>query len=464
MALPELETRLRNGLQARAAQAPPAPRDLAARVRQRARQQRRARLAVAGAGLAAALVLVGVPVIGSNLATSGSGEVARPSERPPLAPRPTLYDVPTRGSLAGDDEWLADVAARSWLPDDAATLPPGVELPDPPVADRRVAFAGDTPGGRVALVLGRLADSRLVQAWFTGPAGAEPGEMSLAGTSDAPRFEPTALWDAVGDEALLVVVGLPGDEVEVLTGRTVSADGTTEPETTSVAMTDGAGALLVDLPAAWPGTTGVSVRRAGQTQPLFPRTQTTDELDARTEQPVGLADPRGLATSVDAAQLQWAARSLLAVYGRPAEALHPTILAAGPVAGGSGSSAVLLGVTFPSGATATLLLGYRLGDGPDGATTSSLTHDDPAPAGTALLDRVVTVVAAGAAAVSGPAAGRSAEVLRADGSVLTTIPLVAGGGVGSLADPGPDLDAASVRIRDGSGSVLAEAPATVVSE
>ena len=167
----DLETRLR-AQRTRAEETPPAPSDLVQRVRERAREQRRRRLALAAAGVAAALVFVGLPTLASGLVGEGSrGEAAAPSS-PSRARVPSNFDYSTRGSLAGDADWVEGVRALSWRPEDWPETP---RKADPELENRKVAFAGDVPGGRVALVLGRLGDGSLAQAWYTGPKAGGAG-------------------------------------------------------------------------------------------------------------------------------------------------------------------------------------------------------------------------------------------------------------------------------------------------
>jgi len=164
------------------------------------------------AGLAAALVLVvgvlvAVPEAVSQLTPA-------PAERPVPATAAggpaSLYDLPVRGSLAGDEEFLAGVRSLDW------SGPAGPEGDLRPAEDtRRVAYAADVPGrGRWALVLGRVGP-QLVHAWFTGPAGAAPGGLALTGgpsrTGTAPAI---TLLDAAGPTGTLVVVGRPEDGAE----------------------------------------------------------------------------------------------------------------------------------------------------------------------------------------------------------------------------------------------------------
>ena len=106
----ELEAGLRN-LRTRADDIAPPPFDLAERTRERYRAQRRSRAAIGAGGLVAALVIVGVPLAASALlADGGSREMAAPSRPDYLT---SLYGTGTRGSLAGDEDWLAGVQALS---------------------------------------------------------------------------------------------------------------------------------------------------------------------------------------------------------------------------------------------------------------------------------------------------------------------------------------------------------------
>lgn len=453
----DLEDRLRRGLQATADDVAPAPHDLADVVRHRARRQRRTRAAVAAAGLVAALVLVGVPVVASTLVADGGGRTATPAERPRLDPLPTLLDAPTRGSLAADGEWLTGVRALSWLPADVVERPAGLGLPDPAVEDRRVAFAGDVPGGRAALVVAPEGDTGVVGAWYTGPEEARPAEMTLAtAPSRFPRSEPAVLWDATsGERVVLLLVGLPGTEARYLAGREVSAAGEERELWEPVPLVDGAGAVEVargtsaGFPApglleyTWGGRTG-NPAMAWYADPM------------PTSPPeVAVADPRGLRDAVPADLVQTAATTLLGHYGTAA-GVTPTLLAAGSV---EGTTTVLVGATLPSGATTTALLTtWSTAGTPDDATSTTLWFGQAAPAGTALLERVVAVAGDGTLTVSAPAAGAVAEVYLADGTLLTTVPLVDGAGSGALPPPAPER----VRVLDAAGALVGEEPVTSV--
>jgi hypothetical protein len=178
------------------------------------------------------------------------------------------------------------------------------------------------------------------------------------------------------------------------------------------------------------------------------------DLYSHSPEPVDVADPRRLLDVVDANEVQWAAESLLAHYGLPADQLRPTLLAGGPVGAGSSTSAVLVGVTFPSGATTTQL--FVQWGAADGMTSMSVLPD-PAPAGTELLERTIAVATTNALVISGPFSGVTAEAYRTDGTLLTTVPLVDGAGLAPLSSPSPsNPPLAMVRILDTRGGMLGE--------
>jgi hypothetical protein len=452
----DLETRLR-AQRTRADETPPAPSDLVQRVRERAREQRRRRLALTAAGVAAALVFVGLPTLASGLLPEGSrGEPASRSSSSRSASLPSHIDLPTRGSLAADEEWLADVRALSWLPEDYESYPPEVELADPAIEDRKVVFAGDVPGGRVALVMARQANNSLLQAWFTGPEGASPGQMRLATTpTDGPRREPVALVSAPDpdtDDAVVVLVAQPGDEAEVLTGREVTASGEVREIWETMPLDDGAGGVALGHPMVFPPSLEVRISRPGRAGEVYAQFQFGDQMGG-IPAPLDVADPRGLLGSADAEEVRWTVEHLVAQYGLPVEQLRPTLLFAGPVAAGSTTSVVLVGVTFPSGATTTSFAVYW---GPDdgGMTTTSMALD-PAPAGTALLDRLIAIASSTVVTVSGPFAGVTAELYRDDGALYMTVPLVDGAGSAPRA-PSSGGRITTVRVLDADGNVLAE--------
>ena len=153
------------------------------------------------------------------------------------APPSGVYTAPTRGSLYTDGAFVEGVRRQPWT-----TGPAGQDVPEPALDTRHVVFAGTFPGGRWALVAGadparpRPPDAdgdgrrdldrlgSVAIAWFTGPAEATPEQMTVHGV---PRVvaadEPTALTNPATGTA--VIIGAPGDRIEVSFGLRLAADG-----------------------------------------------------------------------------------------------------------------------------------------------------------------------------------------------------------------------------------------------
>jgi hypothetical protein len=368
----------------------------------------------------------------------------------PAASRPAdLFELPTRGSLAGDDSWLTRLSRRQ----DLAGLP----------AERHVLFAGDLGQLRVALVLGG-GPASAVAAWLTGPVGAAPGSMDLAAPlTSADASGPIALWDtpkAAWMGAVLVVVTMPGERIGFVGGAQVDAVGIERHPRRPLPVVDGVASVAVRAPLAHagadPSSGRVVVDRSPSDVVVVP--QLSDRARRLAELPVEPADPRGLRAGVDEEQLQRVLHDMIGTYGLRPQQVAPVILAAGP-ADRSGEAAVLVGATMLSGATVTWLSVSRA----DGSLTSGPLPTSPEPAGTPLLDRVLAVWAAPRTAavdrlprrvvVSGPRPGTVAEALAADGSTLAVAPLTEGAGV--LAMP---PESTMIRIRGAHGRLLGEGP------
>ena len=436
----DLEARLRRDLRARADDVPPAPNDLAELTRSRHRELRRREYRFAGVALAAAVLLVGVPVVASTVATdSDRGQTAGPRGSETLLPADSeLYDAPTRGGLAGDDAWLAAVAALPWWPD-SPHRDPGMELTEPEVDTRHVAYADDVPSGRVALVVGSSGRD-VVHAWFVGPRGAEPREMTRAAFPVASGSDAIALVDGVADAdtLTLVVVADPDDVVERPSVPVVDADGNVESAVETLDLADGI--AVIDVERRWAQSdAGLFVQR-GQGSLVGVTVSASGRADLITVSDVEPADPRGQARFGVSPALPVDTGHLLRQFGLTAEEARPTLLAAGPL--GQQQAGQLVGITFPSGATGVWLTTYEPGN-PDSGTMGY----EPmfAAAGTDVIDRVVAVRTLGGLLVSAPF-GVRADVLDVDGTVLESLPLTQGAGTGDLSD---SPSAVTVRIVDG---------------
>jgi hypothetical protein len=216
------------------------------------RRQRRHRAGIAAGVVAVALLLLAVPWARGLLPTGGDVADREPT---PSTRALDLYDVPTRGSLAGDAGLVAEITGLSW--DDGVPRDPGQSV-EPPESTRRVLFVGEVADGRVwALVEGTIR-GRTVFAWFSGPAD---GAMTLAwGPDYAFPDTPLALTDTASDPGPLVVVTKPGDEVLV---TPLGTDGTPAEPPRSLETVDGIAVGTVEVPV-WPGFVEVQVLRDGE--------------------------------------------------------------------------------------------------------------------------------------------------------------------------------------------------------
>ena len=236
--------------------------DTADRVVELHRAQDRRRLRWAGVAAAVAVVVAVVPALvtrsspADTTAVAAGGEVA------------SLFDAPTRGSLAGDGEAVAAALSASW--EDGIPYNDEGRILDPASQDRHVAFIGEVPDGQIwALVIGRTG-GQLAYAWFVDVDPGADLELRLAVPPERTTAGlPIALVDGGGERGVMVVVALPGQGV-VLDGSTV---GRVEVED-GIALVDGAtpgGGL--DLPVyrlTGPGSdvAGLSVRVFDSTRPL----------------------------------------------------------------------------------------------------------------------------------------------------------------------------------------------------
>jgi hypothetical protein len=461
----ELEIRLRRDLRARRAAAPPAPADLADRVRRRHRSQRRAQVLAA---VAAVAVVAGSAGAATLVTRIQAGPAPDTIDRPSISPEDTVLGWPTRGSLAGDEEWLDGLRRLDW------ELPPGTpgEVAVPAAPDRHVAYAGEVPAGApngegelfdgtpdatVALVVGE-ADGRVVAAWFTGNPGATPEEMELAAPPQvvdpaaplaymgpADTTPPTLARVAVAR----VVVAAPDASLERSTGPVVDADGTETLQYVPVPATDGAYADVLhryDVVQASEVRSRPSTGQAAQTVPAVvaleePAVWHVSPGEQLTEQYV-------LGQTLD---------HIMGRYNLQGEANpQPRTLITGDAA--DGHRAALVGLTFPSGATGAWLVDYTLVTDGWRSSVGRLPH---APAGTPLEERLIGVpVGEERIALHAPPGAVRADVLTDEGTVLGTVDLADGGYVGPV--PGGSFSgtdgAARVRALDASGRTVAEGP------
>ena len=253
----DVEDLLRENFAARADRVPPPAADLHRSTVEGHRRARRRRAAAVAGGLAVTLVVAGSALTAGVLDDGPPGTNVAES---PAVRDLGIYEVPARGSLAGDVGFVEGVQSIEW------SAPMGWEGAwlEPEEADRRVLYAGEVPGGeRWALVMGR-AGFQLLYAWFSGPPDAAGAALQPAGLPGRGGPDvPMSLLEAGEPEPTLVVVALPGDEVEF------SPDGSTWE---SLPTVDGVAVVQVPAPRMF-AEAEVRVTRDGavvdQSHPTF---------------------------------------------------------------------------------------------------------------------------------------------------------------------------------------------------
>jgi hypothetical protein len=428
----------------------PEPQDAAHLVRAlaaRSRAQHRQRLGVAAVSLAVAAVVVAVPVV---LSSRG----APPS---PAAPTTTtdgdVLTAPTRGSLAGDAVFVESVRQLPWTvaaDPDAPTAPA-----EPPLESRRVVFAGDVPGGRWAAVAG--ADVMGAQGsdvfWFVGPPGAAADQLQPAQLSGGLRpGTPVALTDA--GTGTLVVVGAPGDGIEVSPRQEIAADGTVGRTWEAADAPDGVAVVsLTPTATQYDEAIRYRVTRGGArvVTALPPGYRTgTYSLPG-----VSISWPRGPADASVTTVLAGTATDVLTRIGlSPDEVPFTAVWAGGVSPDGDGSARLfLLTATLPSGATYTEA--RLVVDSPAGAVAGALCGSELRAAGAPLPEQTFAVRCddLGSFAVVGPATAKAVRVLDDAGRPVAQYDLDGGVALAPI-QPG----AAQVQTLAANGSVLDTVP------
>ncbi len=376
------EDELRSGLRTLADRSGPPSTDgptLARRVLRDSADRRRTRRNVAVGLSCAALLGTAVPFVLDRTppaaVSASAGATAGDSDGAVTATG--IVDQPTRGSLSGDTGFVVGVRELPW-PDPGpggGAVVPGPSAP-PPEA-RTVVFAGDVPGGRWALVVGRPTNATevgsrpsgdLLAVWFTGPSGAAPGGLTLAGgPSSIPSDWPAALSDP--RTGTLVVVTAPGDVVEVSERPEIASDGSTSRTYRKTRTEDGVAVTRL-RPSELSSSGGVSFRvhRGDRT---VARTSPWSVTPGTPPSPVPIDYPRGQPSALGATAAEYAAERVLVEVGLPLEDVDVTAQWVGNVPSTGAGAAAVVTVTLPSGAVvvdAQWLVPWR----PDG----SLVGDD----------------------------------------------------------------------------------------
>jgi hypothetical protein len=305
-----------------------------------------------------------------------------------------LAGLPTRGALAGDRAFLAGLARQPWetgaLTGGRAPVAPVV--PEPGTA--RVLFAGDVPGGRWALLAARRqqvqrpdasAEDPLV-AWFTGPVGAAPGDMALATapTPLVPGRSPALVDPRSG---ALVVVGAPGDVVEVSARDEIDARGGSSRTWTTAGTTDGVSLARldpVDLPWTW--SVAYRVLRDGRVLPPASPDVVRTGLAAGLP-PLGVRYPRGTPSAEGRQAAEWAAFTAAATAGLAPEDVAISARVVAPAPAPADGALALVTVVLPSGAL--MVSGQWTGALPDGQPGGADCGIDVRPAGPPPEERVL---------------------------------------------------------------------------
>lgn len=142
------------------------------------RRRRRRQRATVTVALAAVLLVVAPAVWLTN-----RPQPYLPVAGPPPAALLPLLDSPTRGSLAGDADFLDTIRrlAAAGFHGHPGAGDDGTPLPDDP-AMVKVLFAGDIGTRRIAILAG--LDGRPFEAHYQGEAGADPEELYRTGSGE----------------------------------------------------------------------------------------------------------------------------------------------------------------------------------------------------------------------------------------------------------------------------------------
>jgi hypothetical protein len=408
---PEDELRYRlHGLADRAGHPPADGPGLAHVVARRTAERRRTRRGVLVALGGVVLLGLALPRLtgdGVDRAAPASGVATEvPVTGPAGGPRAGWFDGPTRGSLAGDRAFVEGVKALPWAGEPPLRAADGTilyYLPDPPVEARTVVFAGEVPGGRWALVVGRpdpqaaaeagvppevVPTDTLTATWFAGPVDASPEEMTPAtGPNGIAGDWPVALTDP--RSGVLVVVAAPGDTVEVSQRPLIDADGRTTREWRPVETDDGVAVTRVSpFPRPYDGSTSYRVMRGGR---LEARDMPWSVLDQTLEeQLLPIEYPRGRPNALGEQAAQFAASSVLSELGLSPAQVTVTAQWVGSVPSGAVEQAAVVTVSLPSGAVvvAAQLLAPEQ---PDGSSMGAYCGQAVLPAGPPAGRRVQAV-------------------------------------------------------------------------
>ncbi|TFV62146.1 UNVERIFIED_ORG: hypothetical protein E4P37_17790 [Bacillus sp. AZ43] len=334
------------------------------------RTRRRRRAAVIAVAACVALVAVAVPLLWPT---------ARPVPDPvevAHAPAPAL-DWPVRGSLADDPAALEEVRDLDW----------SEPLWTPEVEQRRVAFLGDVPGSRRALVVGRTDVSGAVTGqWFTGARGEDPGALVPDGPVE--RLEERESASHLGADGVMVVLVAPGDAVELTPRVEVAADGSVSRPATPVDTANGLAVATIGRPAIEGSAGSYRVVRGGSVVESRPAGAYFPMGGAWDPPVLTPRDPSSEPPVPEAVDI--AVSSVLAQTGLTRDEVRLDLLFSGPFPQGTGEGdpqAVVVAVTMPTGAVVVSIAWADIE--PSGAGSLGTCGMQAHPAGTSLDELAV---------------------------------------------------------------------------
>ena len=352
---------------------------------------------------------------------------------------------PPRGSLAGDAAFLDAVRSVGWGAQDA-----------PPPDARTVVFAGDTPQGRVALVVGTLfEDFRGV--WLTGPVGAAAADLVPHLPRQLGEERPLALLVGGPGDASLVVVAAPGDEIAVSDRLMTGPRGTVGRTYETVPSPDGVAVVPARSTTLGPA---LSVRITREGRPVY--RSAADWLGEPPAAPAPLPPLlplRAVAGAADPRVVERALADLALPLGVEPERLQPQLLWSAELRlSRSTGSVVVLVAHSPGGA---LVVSTWAGGGGGAVACGTQTPPGTTDPDTLTIARLCDVALPGLGqaddvrwlVVTAPADAAAAELLDARGRVLRPLALTDGGAVVALPD-----GARTVRTLDAAGAPLRETP------
>jgi hypothetical protein len=318
-----------------------------------------------------------------------------------------------------------------------------------------VVFAGDTPQGRVALVVGTvLEDFRGV--WLTGPVGAPAADLVPHLPRQLGEQRPLTLLVGGPGDASLVVVAAPGDGIAVSDRLMTGPRGTVGRTYDDVPAPDGVAVLPVHTTTLGPA---LSVRVTREGRPVY--RSAADWLGEPPARPAPLPPMPPLRTAAGAADPQVVERALadLALpLGVEPERLQPQVLWSAELDHGRGAGSVVVLVAHSPGGA--LVVTTWAGGGSGAASCGTQTPPETTDVDTLTIARVCDVALAGLGqtddrwlVVSAPSDAASAELLDARGRVLGPLALTDGGAVVRVPD-----GARTVRTLDAAGQPLRETP------